>query len=528
MVCFGAENPFRRKSKKQPLTPLTNISVAEQAPALPLPAMSSTPSIEELAGLDTSTLARMVADMHAQDTDEVEVVKVIPAPGTSIDLTDQCSDDELHDARPCDNRGYEEDCVMPDKLVAEKSGKLLKEQPPLAEILSMLTGTSPKDLVANIKLAAIFKMPGAAAAENAKEPSLPIDVDDEPILKSTPSSQGKPATASPPAPSAGPKGKGKGRKRKVHPTGTWIQSKKCLPQAPKSAASPPTAAAPEPQSAVPVAAPVTPAPKSADPLSPLPTPDAPPKSAASPPTAAAPEPQSAVPVAAPVTPAPKSADPLSPLPTPDAPQSAEEVAIHSAVAPQSAEPVAIAGEVYVHHWQVPDAAAPQSAKPADVPEPPVPVPVVPTDQEHAPVRKRRYPWRQPGFVPDRTPPKCDLQQGECMCTTGKFDWNAIINKIDEESKNWIESLPCEFWPVHRNGGRMGLYNYTLYAPCGSKLEVKISTRRIRCELSCQGQDYFKSLPSRVFRHSGTADELLQAMNKALCPCEKAWCTRTQQ
>jgi len=115
-----------------------------------------------------------------------------------------------------------------------------------------------------------------------------------------------------------------------------------------------------------------------------------------------------------------------------------------------------------------------------------------------------------------------------MCTTGKFDWNAIINKIDEESKNWIESLPCEFWPVHRNGGRMGLYNYTLYAPCGSKLEVKISTRRIRCELSCQGQDYFKSLPSRVFRHSGTADELLQAMNKALCPCEKAWCTRTQQ
>lgn len=484
MVCFGAENPFRRKSKKQPLTPLPNISVAAQAPAPPLPAMSSTPSIEELAGLDTSTLARMVADMHAQDTDEVEVLNVIPAPGTSIDLTDQCSDDELHDARPCDNRGYEEDCVMPDKLVAEKSGKLLKEQPPLAEILSMLTGTSPKDLVANIKLAAIFKMPGAAAAENAKEPSLPIDVDDEPILKSTPSSQGKPATASPPAPSAGPKGKGKGRKRKVHPTGTWIQSKKCLPQAPKSAASPPTAAAPEPQSAVPVAAPVTPA--------------------------------------------PKSADPLSPLPTPDAPQSAEEVAIHSAVAPQSAEPVAIAGEVYVHHWQVPDAAAPQSAKPADVPEPPVPVPVVPTDQEHAPVRKRRYPWRQPGFVPDRKPPKCDLQQGECMCTTGKFDWNAIINKIDEESKNWIESLPCEFWPVHRNGGRMGLYNYTLYAPCGSKLEVKISTRRIRCELSCQGQDYFKSLPSRVFRHSGTADELLQAMNKALCPCEKAWCTRTQQ
>ena len=412
MVCFGAENPFRRKSKKQPLTPLANISVAEQAPALPLPAMSSTPSIEELAGLDTSTLARMVADMHAQDTDEVEVLNVIPAPGTSIDLTDQCSDDELHDARPCDNRGYEEDCVMPDKLVAEKSGKLLKEQPPLAEILSMLTGTSPKDLVANIKLAAIFKMPGAAAAENAKEPSLPIDVDDEPILKSTPSSQGKPATASPPAPSAGPKGKGKGRKRKVHPTGTWIQSKKCAPKAPKSAASPPTAAAPEPQGAVPVAAPVTPA--------------------------------------------PKSADPLSPLPTPDAPQSAEEVAIHSAVAPQSAEPVAIAGEVYVHHWQVPDAAAPQSAKPADVPEPPVPVPVVPTDQEHAPVRKRpHYPWRQPGYVPDRTPPKCDLQQGECMCTTGKFDWNAIINKIDEESKNWIESLPCEFWPVHRTGGRMG-------------------------------------------------------------------------
>ena len=220
MVCFGAENPFRRKSKKQPMTPLPNISMAAQAPAPPLPAMSSTPSIEELAGLDTSTLARMVADMHAQDTDEVEVVKVIPAPGTSIDLTDQCSDDELHDARPCDNRGYEEDCVMPAKLVAEKSGKLLKEQPPLAEILSMLTGTSPKDLVANIKLAAIFKMPGAAAAENAKEPSLPIDMDDEPILKSTPSSQGKPATASPPAPSAGPKGKGKGRKRKVHPTGT--------------------------------------------------------------------------------------------------------------------------------------------------------------------------------------------------------------------------------------------------------------------------------------------------------------------
>ena len=101
--------------------------------APPLPAMSSSPNIVELASLPLERLADMVRakfcgptqEISVEDHDECEIVSVLPAPSSMpVDLTD--GDDELYDGTPWESRGYGADSYQ-DEVLFTDNGAISKE-----------------------------------------------------------------------------------------------------------------------------------------------------------------------------------------------------------------------------------------------------------------------------------------------------------------------------------------------------------------------------------------------------------------
>ena len=320
LVVFTSDNSFRRPNRS-PSSGKTHWSQVAPplAAASPLPAMSSTPSVEELAAMSIAQLADLVAAKLSSPD-----VQMVPA-SEAIEIEESEDEDlDISEATPIAERGYEMDSCMTESMMDTK-GKAIAhdiqndDTGEIAKLLDSLKGKRYQDLLVPTEQGSL---PIADAAQPAGMVTEVQDLDTEAqsaevatelmgleeakeALRGVLQPAAPAKSAKPPRPSKSKTTKGGGRGRGRGNDGEWLtppnkRSKAapaaCAPApASKAAASAPKAAAPAPEPAsAPKAVAPAPAPKAAAP--------------ACAPKAAAPATKAAAPAPKAVAPAPPPAE----------------------------------------------------------------------------------------------------------------------------------------------------------------------------------------------------------------------------
>ena len=117
------------------------------------------------------------------------------------------------------------------------------------------------------------------------------------------------------------------------------------------------------------------------------------------------------------------------------------------------------------------------------------------------------------------------EPAECKC----FDRGCDLDKIAEDAKAFVASLPQQIWPNHAS--RMKKANqktYTLVNSCGSCLEVNMAKRRIVLQRSCD-YDHFQAQKVKSWDLGKPTTDKMKTIEEALaglCPCKpKTFCKK---